>query len=58
MWEARTKYNAEFWCDADQTINHLTTLEIGCRRDVEGKYHRTGIANTFTFDIRGEHETR
>ena len=41
MWEARHKYGFELWCDTDQSITHITTVAIGCKRDEDKRYVRT-----------------
>jgi hypothetical protein len=41
MWEARTKYGFDLWCDTDQSIIHLNTAEVDCVRDQDGKYEIT-----------------
>jgi len=51
MWEARTKYGFDLWCDTDQSITHLTTVAIGCRRDVGDRYHRTTTIHGAVRDV-------
>ena len=51
MWEARSKYGFELWCDTDQVITHITTVSIGCRRDEQRRCVRTAGIHGAVLDI-------
>ncbi|MCI0559326.1 MAG: glycosyltransferase [Nitrososphaera sp.] len=38
MWEVRTKYAAELWCDLDLGMTHINTFAVGHKRDEELQY--------------------